>query len=56
MKIWFEALMKIPQIHVPTLIISVICIILLTTVKFGVNERYAHKIPVPFPTELIIVS
>ena len=39
----------------PALIIAIVCITVLLTIKIHVNERFQKKMPVPFPTELLIV-
>ena len=37
------------------MIISIICMTILAVVKIHINERFAKKMPVPFPIELVIV-
>ena len=46
----------ITQTNLTTLIISIVCITLLLIIKIHISERYAKKLPVPIPTELLIVS
>ncbi len=33
-----------------------VCVTLLLIIKIHISERYAKKLPVPIPTELLIVS
>lgn len=37
------------------MIIAIICVTILAVVKIHINERFAKKMPVPFPIELVIV-
>ena len=46
---------SIGSFGIPSMVISAICVTILLVVKIQINERYKHKIPVPFPTEIIIV-
>ncbi|MCI4375453.1 hypothetical protein PGIGA_G00109490 [Pangasianodon gigas] len=45
---------ELPNTHLPTLLVSVVSIIVLIIAK-ELNNRYREKLPVPVPVELIII-
>lgn len=45
----------IGKTNIPTLIISLICIVILYLVKVQVNQRFKHKLKIPLPIELVVV-
>ena len=46
----------IAQTNYATLIMSVVCIIILYTIKVHVNQRFKNKMKIPVPIELFVVS
>jgi hypothetical protein len=45
----------ISQTNIATLILSVVTIVLMYLLKFEINDRFKQKLPMPIPTELIMV-
>ncbi|KAI5109251.1 solute carrier family 26, member 6, partial [Silurus meridionalis] len=45
---------QLPNTHLPTLLVSVVCIIVLIIAK-ELNNRFREKLPVPVPVELIVI-
>ena len=46
---------NIRDVNPADVILGVICMAILLAVKIGINERYAHKLKMPIPIELIVV-
>ncbi|XP_078489099.1 SLC26A2 anion exchanger isoform X1 [Ciona intestinalis] len=51
---WIEIFRNLPNTHIPTLIISIICILLLVAGR-EINLRFKERLKLPLPTEVIIV-
>ena len=47
---------RIQETNLATLVLSLICIVILYIVKVQINQRFKHKLKVPIPIELFIVS
>jgi len=52
---YIDLFSKLGTASVATIIISAISIFILLTIKIQINERFAKRMMVPFPTELLIV-
>jgi MFS superfamily sulfate permease-like transporter len=44
-KTYIDFFSKITQIHLPTLLVSILCIVVLLVVKIQINERFQKKLP-----------
>uniref|UniRef100_H2Z8K1 STAS domain-containing protein n=1 Tax=Ciona savignyi TaxID=51511 RepID=H2Z8K1_CIOSA len=51
---WIEIFKQLPNTHIPTLIISIVCIIVLVAGR-EINLRFKDKMKIPIPTEVIVV-
>lgn len=51
---WIDIFRNFPNIHVATLVITIVCIILLTIGR-EINIRYKEKLKMPIPSEVILV-
>lgn len=51
---WIDIFRNLPNVHVPTLVIAIICITFLTIGR-EINIRYKDRLKMPIPTEVIIV-
>ena len=47
---------NIAQTNYVTVIISAICMVILYIVKVHINQRFKHKLKLPVPIELLVVS
>ena len=47
---------NIAQTNYVTVIISAICMVILYIVKVHINQRFKHKLKIPVPIELLVVS
>lgn len=47
---------NLPNTNYVTVIISAICMVILYIVKVQINQRFKHKLKVPVPIELLVVS
>ena len=58
LQFYYDFFAQITTVHIPTLIISCVCIVLLylTRVMINQNPRVMKIIKVPFPMELMVVS
>ncbi|CAF0929886.1 unnamed protein product [Brachionus calyciflorus] len=52
---YIELFSRLDETKPATLITSIICITVLLVVNIHINQRFAKKLPVPVPTELLIV-
>ena len=55
-KLWKEVALEIPNANLCDVVISVGCLIFLFVIKEIVNLRYRHKLPVPIPAEMLVVT
>jgi MFS superfamily sulfate permease-like transporter len=55
-KIWIDIFRNIMKVDVPTLVVSIVSLLILGIVKFCINEPYEKKLPIPIPIELVVVS
>ena len=55
-KLWKEVALDIPNANLCDVVISVGCLIFLFVVKEIVNLRYRHRLPVPIPAEMLVVT
>ena len=55
-KLWKEIILRIPNTNICDLIISICCFIFLVSVKEIINPKLKHKLPVPVPAEIIVVT
>lgn len=46
---------SLPEVHIPTLILSLICIVILVIVKDVINEKFKDKMKMPIPIDIILV-
>ena len=55
-KLWKEVALEVPNANLCDVVISVCCITFLFFIKEIVNLRYRHKLPVPIPAEMLVVT
>ena len=55
-KLWKEVALEVPKANLCDVVISVCCITFLFFIKEIVNIRYRHKLPVPIPAEMLVVT
>ncbi|XP_052064255.1 sulfate transporter-like [Mytilus californianus] len=53
--VYNEIFKAFPNIHVATLLVSIICLIILVLVKDVINERCKNKMKMPIPIDFILV-
>ncbi|OQV23680.1 Solute carrier family 26 member 6 [Hypsibius exemplaris] len=56
-KTWIQFFQLLPKAHVPSVVLSLISLVILVGIKIGINDnkRIMAKIRVPIPAELIVV-
>ena len=52
---WADICRNLVNTNIPTLIISIITLVILIVLKEGINKRFAKKMFMPVPAELIVV-
>ena len=52
---WVDVCRNLLDTNIPTLVISIITIFILIVLKEGINKRFANKMFMPVPSELIVV-
>ena len=55
-KLWKEVALEVPNANLCDVVISVGCLLFLFVIKEIVNLRYRHKLPVPIPAEMLVVT
>jgi hypothetical protein len=51
-----EIFKHLPDTNLVTMAISIASMLVMFLVRFHVNERFRHRLKVPIPVELIVVS
>ncbi|KAH3882703.1 sulfate transporter-like [Dreissena polymorpha] len=54
-KLYYNVFAHITSVHVPDLVVSLICVAILIAVKIGINEKCKLRIPIPIDFILLVV-
>ncbi|XP_052262948.1 sulfate transporter-like [Dreissena polymorpha] len=54
-KLYYNVFAHISSVHVPDLLVSLICVAILIAVKIGINEKFKLRIPIPIDFILTII-
>lgn len=53
---YIDIFKSLPDVHVPTLLVSLVCIVILVLVKDVINEKFKDKMKMPVPIDIILVT
>ncbi|XP_052245798.1 sulfate transporter-like [Dreissena polymorpha] len=54
-KLYYNVFAHVSSVHVPDLLVSLICVTILIAVKIGINEKFKLRIPIPIDFILLVV-
>lgn len=54
-RIWIDLFSNLKYTNVASLVIALVCIPFLAIIKYGINQKFGHKLPFPIPAELFVV-